>query len=320
MKIEILTTLNEEFGNTGFGTIQASSSVLDSIKKMGHIAELNVCKTRDDLHAVVLRKPDLVILASKYMSIEGEDNIWLSEYFEKNKINYSGSSSEVLKFDFDDVLSKSYLRSKGVNTPKYFTAVPGEYKSTFSLPTGYPLLLKPLDTVNSNKVDSLSPVMNFEDFQSKVLSLYTLLDAPVLVEEYLDGQEFTVALLKANDSDLLVSVLEVIQDEPTNSIKVFDKKVQQKGTELKTAKDIMIINRVKELAIDAYIDLGIRDFGEINIKTTNYGHCFFIGAKLIPDMTYGSSSFTKAFEVEYSLSYDDVIELMINDGLSRVAS
>lgn len=114
MKIEILTTLSEEFGNTGFGTIQACKSVLDSIKKMGHIVELNVCQTHDDLHAVVQRKPDLVILASKYLTMKDEDDIWLSEYFAKNEINYSGSSRETLKYDSDNVLAKSYLRSKEI--------------------------------------------------------------------------------------------------------------------------------------------------------------------------------------------------------------
>ena len=320
MKIEILTTLNEEFDNTEFGATESCNSVLDSIKKMGHIVELNVCRTHDDLHDVVQRKPDLVILASKYMGVQGEDDIWLSEYFEKNEINYSGSSRETLKFDFDNVLAKSYLRDKGINTAKYFTAIPGEYKCTFNLPIGYPLLLKPLDAANSNATDVLSPVMNFEDFEKKVLYLYELFNAPVLVEEYIDGQEFTVALLKANDGDLLVSAIEVIQPEPTKTPKIFGEKVKPKIQELKTTKDIIMLNRVKALAVDAYIDLGIRDFGLINIKTNDYGHCFFMEAKLIPNMTNSSSCFTKACEMEHSLSYDNVIELIVNEGLSRVAS
>ena len=320
MKIEILTTLNEELDNSGFGTILASNSVLDSIKKMGHIVELNVCKTPDDLYKVVQRKPDLVILASKYMCIMDEDDIWLSEYFEENGINYSGSSREVLKFDFDNVLAKSYLRGKGINTAKYFTAIPDQYKRTFDLPVGYPLLLKPLDAANLSVIDDLSPIMNFEDFQSKVLSLYELFNAPVLVEEYIDGQEFTVALLKANDGDLLVSAIEVIQAEPISNPRIFGKKVIEKVQEPKITKDIIMINRVKALAVDAYIDLGIRDFGLINIKTNNYGHCFFMEAKLVPDMTYGSSSFAKACESEYDLTYDNVVEFMVNEGLSRVAS
>lgn len=320
MKIEILTTLNEEFDNTEAGAIPASNSILNSIEKMGHTVEINVCKTQDDLSSVVQRKPDLVILTSKYMSIQDEDNIWLSEYFEENKINYSGSSRETLKFDFDNILAKSYLRDKGINTAKYFTAIPGQYKSTFSLPIGYPLILKPFDAANSSSIDVLSPVTNFEDFQSKLLSLYELFDAPVLVEEYIDGQEFSVALLKANDGDLLVSAVEVIQPIPTSGIKTLGNKIQQKPKELNKNKDIIMINRVKALAVEAYIDLGIRDFGLINIRSTSYGHCFFMEVKLVPDVANSSSCFTKAYEMEHCLSYDNVIELIVNEGLSRVAS
>ena len=43
MQIEIVTTPNEKLKETGFGSLKACRSVLDSIKKMGHTVELNVC-------------------------------------------------------------------------------------------------------------------------------------------------------------------------------------------------------------------------------------------------------------------------------------
>ena len=190
MNIEIITTNNEALKETGFGTIKSCQSVLASINKMGHSVTLNVCQTLQDLNDVVKRKPDLVVLAVKYIVLKDEENIWLSEFFANNGVNYSGSTRGTLMFDSDKVLAKSYLKEKGINTANYFTATPGQYKRDSDLPIRYPLFLKPLNAANGNGIDDLSFVNNFSEFESKVLSLHELFHLPVLVEEYLDGQEF----------------------------------------------------------------------------------------------------------------------------------
>ncbi|MDA7817315.1 ATP-grasp domain-containing protein [Sulfurimonas sp.] len=321
MKIEIITTPNEELKETGFGSIKACKNVLHSINNMGHTVELTICKSLQDLKDVVQRKPDLVILAVKYIVLNDIENIWLSEYFAKNGINHSGSSRETLKYDSDKVLAKSFLRNKGINTAKYFTAIPGEYKSTFDLPTGYPLFIKPLNAANGNGIDDLSLVNNFEEFQSKVLSLYESYDAPVLVEEYISGQEFTVAIIQTKDDGLIVSALEIIAPESSNGLRILGEKVKRDDTEvLRKTKDNLMMDRVKTLAIDAYIELGIRDYGRIDVKTNKYGHCFFMEVNLVPGMGNGSSYFPIACALEHNLSYYDVIKLIVDKGISRVPS
>lgn len=319
MKIEIITTPNEKLKETGFGTLKACNSVLESIKKMDYAVELTICSSLEDLKSVVQRKPDLVILAVKYITIKNEEDIWLSEYFANNNINFSGSSRETLKFDSDKVLAKAYLKERGINTANYFTAIPGEYKSDNDLPIRYPLFIKPLDAANGNGIDELSYVNNFSEFQSKVLSLYKMFGLPVLVEEYLDGQEFTVALIKNIDSSLLVSAIEVVPPVSKNGLRILGEQTKKEDTEeLKKTEDNILIDRVKNLAVDAFINLGIRDFGRIDIKTNKHGHCFFMEANLVPGMTDGSSYFPKACEMVHSLSYDQVVGLIVEEGILRV--
>ena len=92
MRIEIITTSNEALKETGFGALKACSNVLDSIRRLGHNARLNVCETAADLRDIVNRKPDLVMLAVKYITVEHGDDIWLSDYFESYGINFTGTS------------------------------------------------------------------------------------------------------------------------------------------------------------------------------------------------------------------------------------
>jgi D-alanine-D-alanine ligase len=320
MQIEIITTSNEALKETGFGTLKACNNVLDSIGRLGYTVTLNVCETVTDLEEVVKRKPDLVFLAVKYIAVENGSDIWLSDYFSKNGINFSGSSREVLKYDSDKVLAKAYLREKGVKTADYFTAIPGQYQCESDLPVKFPLFLKPLDAANGNGIDDLSFVTNFADYESKLLSLYSLFKLPVLAEEYLDGREFTVAIIDTIYSDLIVSAVEVVAPQSSNGLRILGEKTKRDDSEkLKKVKNKTLMESVRKLAVDAFVNLRARDFGRIDVKVNNRGQCYFMEANLVPGMTSGSSYFPKACEMENDISYDDMISLILDEGLRRVS-
>jgi D-alanine-D-alanine ligase len=318
MKIEIITTPNNEMKETGFGSVVSCTSVLNSIRKMGHLVTLSVCKSREDLDEVIARKPDLVVLAVKYLSIDGDEDIWLSEYFSSKEINFSGSIREVLRFDSDKVLAKSHLRKDGIRTAEFFTATPWQYTCESELPFLYPLFLKPTDAANGNGVDDSSLVSNFEEFERKVASLYDRFKVPILVEEYLDGREFTVAVIRAENGDLIVSPIEIVPPQSLNGLRILGEKTKKDDSEeLKKAEVDDLLSRVKKLAVDAFVSLGIRDFGRIDIKADKCGQCFFMEANLAPGMTSGSSYFPRACEIANKLTYDEVIRMIVEKCISR---
>jgi len=321
MHIEIITTPNEALKESGFGTIKACNSVKNSIQSMGFSTRLSTIETKEELNDVLKRQPVLVVLAVKYIPVKNEDDIWLSDFFSYHGISFTGSSREVLKFDSNKVLAKTHLSNKGINTAKYFLASPGQYKNESELPITFPLFLKPLDAANGNGIDDSSFVTNFADFKKKTQSLFDFFKQPVLVEEYLDGSEFTVAAIKTPDQKLIVSAVEVIPQESTNGLRILGAQAKIDDSELLIRiSENKIKNGVTNLAIDAFNALGIRDFGRIDIKTNNSGECFFMEANLVPGMTHGSSYFPKACDIAHDLTYTKVIELIIAGGLARASS
>ena len=321
MHIEIITTPNETLKESGFGTLKACNGVFDAIQSMGYSASLSVCETKDDLEDVVKRQPELVILAVKYIPVKNENGIWLSDYFARHGINFTGSTREVLEFDSNKVLAKTHLTNKGINTANYFIATPGKYKDESELPITFPLFLKPLDAANGNGIDDLSYVTNFSDYESKVASLYDTFNQPILVEEYLDGREFTVAVIKTRNEKLIASAVEVIPPTSTHGLRILGAQAKKDDSEkLIEIVDDEVKNRVTTLAIDAFNTLGVRDFGRIDIKTDNHGECFFMEANLVPGMTYGSSYFPEACDIAHEFTYDKVIELLLAGGLARASS
>jgi len=321
MHIEIITTLTESLKESGFGSLKVCDSVYDAIQRMGHDVRLNMCTTKDHLDAVVKRRPQLVVLAVKYIPVSDEDDVWLSDYFSQHGINFTGSSREVLKFDSNKVLAKTHLANKGIKTAGYFMAIPGQYKNERELPISFPLFLKPLDAANGNGIDDLSFVTNFAGYESKIASLYNLFKQPVLVEEYLDGNEFTVAVIKTANEKLIVSAVEVIPPTSTNGLRILGAQTKKNDSEtLIKIDDNEVESRVTALAIDAFNSLGVRDYGRIDIKTNTRGDCFFMEANLVPGMTYGSSYFPQACGTAHQLPYDKVIEIMLAGGIARTSS
>lgn len=318
MKIEIITTSNSDLKETGFGALKACSSVLRVIENQGHLGRISVCESKEDLDDVIQRMPDLVILAVKYLAFERRADIWLAEYFLNNNVNYLGSSRETLEFDSNKLLAKVHLRSKGMKTADYFISTPGQYKCEDELPLKFPLFLKPMDAANGNGVDDLSFVDNFASFESKVLSLYELFGLPVLVEEYLGGREFTVAILRALSNGLIVAPIEIVPPKSKQGLRILGQAVKKEDSEeLKKIIDIELRQQVSKFAIDSFNNLGCRDFGRVDIKFSRNGDCCFLEANLVPGMTEGSSYFPKAFEIDQGYSYDQVVALLLEKGLSR---
>lgn len=321
MHIEIITTPNETLKESGFGSLQACHSVLNAIKRIGYNVSLSVCKSKKDLDAVVNREPELVILAVKYVPLDNGDNIWLSDFFFQRGINFTGSLRDALKFDSNKVLAKTHLIEKNIKTADYFIAIPEQYQTESDLPVSYPLFIKPLDAANGNGIDDLSFVTDFAGYESKVASLYQTFNQPVLVEKYLDGREFTVAIIESYNKKLITSAVEVIPPTSTKGLKILGAQAKKDDSEqLIAIEDQEIKGKVTALAIEAFKSLGIRDFGRIDIKMNKKGQCFFMEANLVPGMTYGSSYFPQACYIAHKFDYDKVIELLIASGIARVYS
>jgi len=321
MHIEIVTTPNEALKESGFGALKACKSVLFAIQRMGYSARLSVCETKDDLDDVVRRNPEFVVLAVKYIPLQNEDDIWLSDYFYRHGIDFTGSPREALNFDSNKVLAKTHLSNKGIRTASYFVSTPGQYEKESDLPIAFPLFLKPIDAANGNGIDDFSFVSNFSDYQSKMASLYEAFKNPVLVEEYLDGREFSVAVVKIRKKQPTASAVEITPPASANGLRILGAQAKRDDSE-KISKifDRELREKVRSMAIDAFDSLGARDFGRIDIKTNRNGDCFFMEANLVPGMTCGSSYFPQACDIEHGLTYDKVVELILGGVLDRISS
>ncbi len=312
--VEVIIIPDDNLKNTAFGSFKTCEGIYNVIASKYSNTKMTVCNDEGDLQAVVNRKPDLAVLTNKIMVI-GSKKIWISEYFDTHNINCTGSTKEILQYDVNKISSKRQVMSLGVDTARFFTATPDEFHTPESLPVPFPLFIKPLNSANSDGIDEKSFVYNFAGFQAKVKELHEMYEQPVLIEEYLAGREFTVAIIEAET--MLIAPIEIIAPLE-NDIRILSKKIKNDNAEtIERIIDTDVYQRVSAIAKASFEALGARDYGRIDIKMDLHARCYFLEANLTPGMTKGSSYFPKSFELCSMLEYDDVVCLLIQSALKR---
>jgi len=314
VNIEVILIKGNNLENTAFGSYETCEGIYQSLLLKNRNTRLSVCTNEKDLQDVVDRNPDLIVLTNKLL-ITKSKKIWLSEFFDLNNIVYTGSIKTVMQLDMHKTASKSQVIAHGVDTARFFTAVPDEYQSVEDLPVPFPLFIKPLESANSEGIDERSFVINFSDFESKVKELYAKYKQPALVEQYLSGREFTVSIIKSDT--LLIAPIEIIAPLE-NDMRILSNTAKINNNEiLKEVLDVETFKKVSAIAMSSFDALGARDFGRIDIKMDAQEKCYFMEANLTPGMTRGSSYFPKSFEMCLGINYDDLVFSMFRSTIKR---
>ncbi|MDQ0149661.1 ATP-grasp domain-containing protein [Eubacterium multiforme] len=317
MKIEVIATEVSNFNETGFGSIESCFNVYKAIKKVYSKTIFNIVKTKNDLEKIVNRKPELVIFGFKYI-IDGNKKIWMSDYFEKNNINFIGTNMKNLYYDSNKIKAKDKLIMNSINTPKYKIVNP-EVEKTEIEELKFPLFVKPIDAACSFGIDNKSLVKNFNELKTKVSDIYMKFNQQSLVEEFLPGREFTVAII-GNGDDLRVMPIELsssINDKKnkflTRSIKVSDIENKERISNINIKKEVV------KLARKSFNILKARDFARIDIKFDSNNNASFIEINMVPGMTKGRSYFPIACEKNCGMSYDETVLAILNAGIKRLS-
>ena len=317
--IAMVTTDTTGMKETAFGSLETCRSLCDALETRYSRVTFNHAETEKDLRAIAARKPDLVVLGVKYIVDVGQHKkIWLSDFFSSYDIAYTGSSRATLEFDSNKSKAKTLLLNKGIATAKFFLSHPGQFLIEQLLPLPLPLFIKPLDAANGNGIDENSLVHDFASYQSKVQEIFTTYGVATLVEQVLPGREFTVAVLDDPVAGTrLISPVEIIAPRNVKGDRVLGFREKSSNREKLLAVSEPTRGAVAALADQVFTELGVCDFGRIDIKMDARGEPHFIEANLVPGMTPGTSYFPRACEINSGMDYEGVVLKIAELALNR---
>ena len=297
---------------------QESSDAIFSVlnKNYGKVG-VTIVDDLAGLEALVSKQPDLVFLGMKFIP-NGADRIWLTTFLDQHGIAYTGSAQAAHSQEYDKATAKQCIIDAGLETAPFSVAKQDAQSTIDKIDLDYPLFVKPLNGGGGSGIDGASVVYNHMQLRSKVRAIAVSLRADSLIEQYLPGREFSVAILK-NESGTVFSVMPLELIAPiTNGVQLLSRDVKSANAEKSVAvTDLAIKSQIEKLALDAFNALGARDYGRIDIRLDKYGRPNFLEANLIPSLIAGYGSFPKACVINIGLGYEPMILRIVRLSLIR---
>jgi len=183
------------FDDDDFYTIDQLTTALRELKGY-HFSTLNN-------HDTLIE--DLVKLKGKYDLVmnlcdEGFDNdprkeLHVPALFEQLNIPYTGAGPQCLAYCYDKSLVRGIAKEMGIPVPEAFFIKPED--TTFELPFGFPVIVKPNFGDSSFGITQRSVANNLEELLNAISEIREKFgyEKPILVEEFLVGKDLSVGII-----------------------------------------------------------------------------------------------------------------------------
>jgi D-alanine-D-alanine ligase len=183
----------------------------------------------------------------------------------------------------------------------------------------YPLFVKPLDRGGGLGIDAQSVVYDEVQLQTKLQSLTNDYQADALVETYLPGREFSVAILKDELFNSYSTMpLELIAPLDEHGHRLLSDAVKTADTETFLPVETGVLKEsIKRLALKVFHAIGAQDYGRIDIRLDAHGVPQFLEANLIPSLLDHYGNFPKACLLNEGLAYEPMLLQIVALGLKR---
>ncbi len=242
-------------------------------------------------------------------------------------IPYTGSDPVTLGICLDKSRTKEILSFHRVpNAPFAVCADP----TAIDRPGDFPFVVKPLHEGSSMGIKNSSLAHDPEALEREVRRVVSEYGEPALVEEFLPGREFTVAVLGNGDETRALPIVEIdfgalpkgtsplysfeakwVLDRPEKPLEIF-------SCPAALAPDLE--RRIVATSLAAYRALRCRDWCRIDIRLDRRGEPNVIEVNPIPGILPDpaeNSCFPKAARAA-GLSYDDLVRTVLRIALARV--
>jgi D-alanine-D-alanine ligase len=243
------------------------------------------------------------------------------------RIPYTGSDPLTLAVCLDKAMAKVVLQYYGIPTPP-FRAV-HEVKRGKDFPS-FPLIVKPLREGSSKGIMNSSLVRNSKQLKDEINRVLTEYEQPALVEKFLPGREFTVALLGNGHEAQVLPIVEIQFEELPGSINpiysyeakwiwdTVEKPLEIFSCPAKVSASLK--KKIQSVCRDAFAVLGVRDWCRIDVRLDESGEPNILELNPLPGILPNpdaNSCFPKAARTA-GMTYDGLINRVLEIACQRV--
>jgi len=243
------------------------------------------------------------------------------------QIPYTGSDALTLGICLDKARTKEILSYYGIPNAKFKVADSVDDIKNISF--DFPLMVKPVCEGSSKGIYSSSFVRNEDELYSEVNRIINEYNQSALIEEFLPGREFTIAIL-GNDSDArTLPIIEIVYDRyPEGIVPLYSYEAKwildNKESEFDVFDcpaniDPVLEEKIKKITLDTYNVLRCKDWSRVDVRLDKNGEPSIIEINplpgIMPDPTE-NSSFPKAARAA-GMTYEDMINSVLYAAAKR---
>lgn len=303
---------DDEAEYDGPATIGAIVSALESL---GHdVVELEA--DRSFPRAVLATKPDVVFNVAEGAAGRSRE-AQVPALLELLEIPYTGSDPAALVLTLDKAVAKAVVREAGLYTPRSYVVLDG----TEEAPPGFrfPAIVKPVAEGSSKGVLPASVATREEDARDLACIIANRYEQGALVEEFLPGREFTVAVL-GDPAEALPPMEIVLSTGTAFPVYSFDHKLEPTD-EVRYESPARIPpeleRELRDLALRSFHALGCRDVARIDLRLDREGRPAFIECNPLPGLTPGWSDLCLIAEPA-GIDYRSLIRRILEPAVRRM--
>lgn len=242
-------------------------------------------------------------------------------------IPYTGSDPLTLSICLDKARTKEILSYYKIPNPRF--SVINKINQIKNINLTFPLIIKPVGEGSSKGIYSSSFVQNNSELQREVERILNEYNQPALVEEFLPGREFTVAIIGNDDEAETLPIVEIsYQDFPNDFVPIYsyeakwildtrDKPLNVFSCPAKI--DTHLERKIRMTALEAYKLLRCRDWSRIDMRLDKNNIPNIIEINPLPGILPNpedNSCFPKAARTS-GLSYTEMINKVLYAAAKR---
>jgi len=292
--------------------------IASSLESWGHSVVM-LGGGREFLNNILSKKVEFVFNIAEgrgnYRSREAQ----VPSVLEMLGIPYSGSDPQCLAICLDKPLTKTLVAASGVRTPRF--QVVADSSQLDEVPWerfSFPVIIKPAFEGSSKGIRLSSLAGNAEEAKALVEHLMACYQQPMMVEEFIMGDEVTVGLL-GNSPPGVVGTMRIVPRHKRDYF-IYSLEVKRDWKELVDYEcpaqlQTGVIQEINASSLKAFEALGCRDFARLDFRVSAEGVPFFIEINPLPGLGTHSDLFIMATKMGWS--HQQLIGDILNAAVRR---
>ncbi len=232
------------------------------------------------------------------------------------QIPYIGADALTMGLTLDKIFAKEIFIAQGIPTPNFFQAQNLEDLKRLKLK--FPLIVKPRFEGSSKGLNEGALVNDSSALKKRVQWLLETYKQPALIEDFISGQEFTVAII-GNDPPKVYCPMQIEIAGKLDLGDLFYTHENVTSTDLDYVYPAPIskelTEQIQKFSLAAYQAVECRDWGRVDIRVNKKGEVFILEINPLPSLC-AEDVFPIIAKYE-RMTFASLVGSILNAGLKR---